>query len=155
MRWSASSFFIDSNENLYTTTIIILFIIIIILFCRYIGRLTLSSIRHSIIIIIHNLIYYYQKQRHQPVPDEELLSSNSKKSPTARLPRLPSWKNTNRDRFRRVQFLMANLDTLLVYPSLKPTTEAFLLDPTRKDQSVANFSCYKNEQNIPSKSKSS
>ena len=53
----------------------------------------------------------------------------------------PYWHQIQLTRLRQFHFLTANIDTLLVEPSLNPTTEVFRRDPT-KDQSVVGARSY-------------
>lgn len=54
----------------------------------------------------------------------------------------PYWHQLQLTRLRQYHFLMANIDTLLVEPSLDPITEVFRLDPTKDQSNVGARSDY-------------
>ena len=52
------------------------------------------------------------------------------------------WHQLQLTRLRQVHFLMANIDTLLVDPSVNPNTEVFRLDPTNNQSVVGQHKDY-------------
>ena len=116
--------------------------------------LLLSSLSLGFILstsyVLLVLYYFYY---HRASIATTTTATDSEQSPAARPERicidLPRWKKYHVERYHRVEFLMANIDTLLVDPSLYPNTETFKPDPS-KDQSVVSNN-YREEHNFPPK----